>query len=108
MPTNPRLKARPARIRVERQLTDDNRPKTQAPHTQIHTRLLEVWQEHFEGHGRDSAGIELGMQLILYLTGNPHITAHTLASRLCSTYPEMCETLASNARVLSDALSDGH
>lgn len=97
-----RLKARPARIRVMRQLTD-NRPRVQSPHVSISARLADEWALHFDGHGRDSAGIEIGMQVILYLTGNPHITAATLAARLCSTYPEMCETLESNARALTDA-----
>lgn len=103
-----RLKARPARIAVVRQhpVRDTEHPREQL-HAWVSTRLREVWQEHFEdAYATDSVGVELGMQVILYLTGSPHINAETLAARLTKTYPGVAQSMASNLGAIVDAMGD--
>lgn len=96
-------------IRVVRQLNADNmRPRIQAPHIHISERLDMIWRQHFEsdGVGGLSAPIELGMILILYLTGSPHVSAARVAALLTKTFPDLVQSLASNVHVLADALGD--
>lgn len=100
-----KLKARPARVKVVRQhaVRDTDQPRTQL-HTHVSERLSEMWGKHFDGeYAIHSTGVELGMQVILYLTNAPEIDAVTLVSRLCKTYPDVRETLESNAFALAEA-----
>ena len=92
------------RVEVMRQEEFDH-PRTQAPHTMISQKLDEVWRVHFsDSYGTATAGIELGMLLILYLTGSSHVGAERIASLLTRTYPGVTESISSNVSALLDAL----
>lgn len=103
-----KVKARPAskaRVRVVRQhpIRSNDNPREQM-HAWVSTRLREVWDGHFtDTYAVDSAGVELGMQVILYLTNSPHISTETLVKRLAQTYPDLNDTLESNAYALAEA-----
>lgn len=101
-----KLKARQAHIRVVRQLQADGmRPRVQAPHMFISEELNSTWREHFAGDdaGTLSAPIELGMIAMLYLTGSERVSANRVASLLTRTFPDVTETIESNAFALADA-----
>lgn len=103
-----KLKARPARIRVVRQLQAEGmRPRVQAPHTHISEELDVIWRNHWEEtHGASSSASELARILILYLTGSAHVSAERVASLLTMTFPDLTQALAANVRALADALGD--
>lgn len=101
MTTNKRLKARPA-VRVVR--TPPQGKRVQAPHTLISTELELEWMRHFsDGYGGSTAGIELGMIAMLYLTGSERVSASRLVELLCRTYPDMRQTIEANCQALTDA-----
>lgn len=99
-----KLKARPA-VRVSWKQPEGSR--TQAPHTLISVDLEMEWRNHFfSEYGGTTAGIELGMIAMLYLTGSPRVSASRLVELLCRTYPDNGETLESNAFALADAFKN--